>query len=357
MCATYYLYVRDIPINISQRGMQMTGFTINVISEKEDRRVPIALAGQVMVDVQDLFRHIGEYLITRELRLQKTVSAKLSEKFTIYADKSGGVVLEASTNIPDTSGYGNVLEDALTLLEATMDTMGSGTGGYWIEDNFKDVLYRNQVILDIVGLYQDINDKEGYALMYGTGPELKKFGKVNVDKLANFIADRGMSVNGVTIGVVEGVGNRAGNSRYTLNTGESSVKITFSDPKIAKGLEDGPVIVAGKVNYSEDGNIASVENVYDTSPLTTIKFRRVISASGDVSLKVPVEANVKFRDGKWALSNNDLGILASNRSWDAAVMDFNDYFIFLWSEYKEKDAESLIDEEKEVKEALNSLVA
>ena len=333
----------------------MTGFTVNVISEKEDKRVPVALAGQVMVDVQDLFRHIGEYLITREMRLQKTVPAKLSEKFTIFTDKSGGVTLEASTSAPETSGYGNVVEDTLTLLEATMDTMGSGTGGYWIEDNFKDVLYRNQVVLDLVGMYQDINDKEGYALMYGSGPELKKFGAVNVDKLANFIANKGMSMDGVTIGVVERMCNRAGDARYILNTGEDTVKLTFSDPKLAANLGDGPIIVAGKVNYSEEGNITSVENVYDTSPLTTIKFRRVISASGDVSLKVPVEADVSFRDGRWTLSNKDLGIDATNRSWDLAVMDFNDFFIFLWSEYKDKDVEP--GEEQEIKDALNALVA
>ena len=333
----------------------MTGFTVNIVSEKDDKRVPIALAGQVMVDVQDIFRHIGEYLITREMRLQKTVPAKLSEKFTIYTDKSGGVVLEASTGMPETSGYGNVLEDTLTLLEATMDTMGSGTGGYWIEDNFKDVLYRNQVVMDLVGMYQDINDKEGYALMYGSGPELKKFGTVNVDKLANFIADRGMSMNGVTIGVVERMGNKAGDSRFVLNTGESTVKITFADPKIAANLGSDPVIVAGKINYSEEGNIASVENVNGTSALTSIRFRRVISASGDVSLKVPVEANVTFKDGKWTLSNKDLGIDATNKSWDLAVMDFNDFFIFLWSEYKDKDVEP--GEEQEIKDALNALVA
>ena len=115
----------------------MTSFTFNVISEKDDKRIPISVAGQVMVDVQDLFRHIGEYIISREMRFQEAVPAKLAEKFTIYADKSGGVVLEASTEAPETRGYGNVVEDALTLLEATLDSLGSGTGGYWVDDNFR----------------------------------------------------------------------------------------------------------------------------------------------------------------------------------------------------------------------------
>lgn len=335
----------------------MAGFTFNVISEKNDKRVPISLAGQIMVDVQDLFRHIGEYLISRELRLQEAVPAKLSDKFTIYMDKTGGIVLDASTYIPETEGYGNVVEDALQMLEITLDTLGSGTGGYWVDDNYKDAIYRNQIVIDIVALYQDINDKEGFALMYGSGTELKRFGQVNVQKMANFISERGLSVNSVTVGNVETAGNRSSNTRYVLNTGYSSVKLTFSDPKYAKNLENGPSIVAGKINYSEEGKIASVENVYETSPFTTIKFRRIISSTGDVSLKVPVDVNVSFKDGKWVLMNKDLGILSSNSRWDDAVTDFHDYFIFLWTEYKDKDPGLLNDEEREVKDSLNGLVA
>ena len=335
----------------------MAGFTVNVISENSDKRVPISVAGQVMVDIQDLFRHIGEYLISRELRLQEAVPSKLGDKFTLYADKSGGVVLESSSYVPETEGYGNIVDDALQLLEITMDTLGSGTGGYWVEDNFKDALYRNQIVIDIVALYQDLNDKKGFSLMYGSGSELKKFGKVNVEKMANFISERGLSVNSVTIGCIENMGNRSGNARYLLNTGAKTVKLTFSDPKAADKVNSGASIIAGRITYSEDGKIASVENVYETIPLTTIKFRRMISSTGDVELKVPVDADVTFRDGKWSLSNKELGILSSNQRWDDAVTSFHDYFVFLWSEYKDKDSSSLSDEEKEVKECLNRLVA
>ena len=335
----------------------MAGFTVNVISEKEDKRIPISVAGQVMVDVQDLFRHIGEYLISRELRLQEAVPSKLADKFTLYVDKSEGVVLESSSYTPETSGYGNVVDDAVKLLEITLDTLGSGTGAYWVEDNFKDALYRNQVIIDIVALYQDLYDKPGFALMYGSGSELKRFGQVNVQKMSNFISDRGLSVNSVTIGSIENVGNRAGDSRFTLNTGENRVKLTFSDPKIANGHQGGASIVAGKINYNDEGRIASVENVYEISPLTEIKFRRIISSSGDVSLNVPVDAEVSFKDGKWTLTNKNLGILSSKQRWDDAVTDFHDYFIFLWSEYKDKSDDSLSEDEKEVKDALNALAA
>ena len=335
----------------------MTGFTVNVISEKEDKRVPIAVAGQVMVDIQDLFRHIGEYLISKEMRLQEAVPSALGDKFTIYMDRSGGIVLDASTYTPETVGYGNVVDDALLMLEATLDSLGSGTGGYWVDDNFKDAIYRNQVVIDIVALYQDLNDRDGYALMYGSGQELKKFGSVNVEKMANFISERGMSVNGVTIGVIDNMGSRPGSSRFTLNNGSDTVRLTFADPKIASDLSKGPYIVAGKVNYSEEGKISSVENVHEMVPLTAIRYRRIISSNGDVTLKVPVDVEVTFKDGKWVLSNKDLGILSSKARWDDAVADFHDYFVFLWTEYKMKTSDDISDEEKEVRDALNALVS
>lgn len=334
----------------------MTGFTVNVVSEKEDKRVPIGVAGQIMVDIQDLFRHIGEYLISREMRLQEAVPRSLGDKFTIYMDKTGGIVLDASTETPETEGYGNVVDDALKVLEATLDTLGSGTGGYWVDDNFTDAIYRNQVVIDIVALYQDLNDREGYALMYGSGSELKKFGKVDVEKMAKFISERGMSVNGATVGVIENMGSRPGSSRFTLNNGSDTVRITFSDQKFA-GNAGKACIVAGKINYSEEGKISSVENIYDVVPLTTIKFRRVISSNGDVTLKVPVDADVTFRDGKWVLSNKDLGILASKQRWDDAVTEFHDFFVFLWTEYKTKDPATLDEEGKEIRDSLDALVA
>lgn len=334
----------------------MTGFTVNVISEKDDKRVPIGVAGQIMVDIQDLFRHIGEYLISREMRLQEAVPRALGDKFTIYMDKTGGIVLDASTSTPETEGYGNVVDDALKVLEATLDTLGSGTGGYWVDDNFTDAIYRNQVVIDIVALYQDLNDKEGYALMYGSGPELKRFGKVDVEKMANFISERGMSVNAATVGVIENMGSRPGSSRFTLNNGSDTVRITFSDQKFADNAGKGACIVAGKINYSKEGRISSVENIYDVVPLTTIKFRKMISSNGDVTLKVPVDAEVTFRDGKWVLSNRDLGILASKQRWDDAVTEFHDFFVFLWTEYKTKDRETLDEEGKEIKDSLDALV-
>lgn len=335
----------------------MVDFTVKVVSENNDKRIPVAVAGQVMVDIQDLFRHVGEYIVSKELRLLGTVSSKLSERFTIYVDKSGGIVLESSSEGKDIEGYGNIVEDAVALTEMTLDALGSGTGSYWVEDRFKDAIYRNQIIIDVVALYRDVSEREGLALMYGSGNELKKFGKVDVQKMSSFIGRKGLSVNGVAVGIIENLSNMPKNPRYVLRTGDGTVKLSFSDVNVAKGTDPGPNVVAGKINYSEDGKIASVEDVYETSPLKTIEFHRIVSPVGDVSLKRSVRADVGFKNGKWILSNENLGIYSTGESWDSAVESFHDYFIFLWIEYKSRNDSALDGEEREIRDFLNQLVA
>jgi len=48
----------------------MLNFTVNIISENEDKRVPVAIAGQIMVDIQSLLSHTGEFLMAKELKIQ-----------------------------------------------------------------------------------------------------------------------------------------------------------------------------------------------------------------------------------------------------------------------------------------------
>lgn len=337
----------------------MVNFTVNVVPEGNDKRIPIAIAGQVMVDIQDLFRHIGEFLVARELRLQEAVSPKLSKKFILYLDQNGGITMDASSNVPETEGYGNIIDDAVLLLENTLDTLGSGTGGYWVEDTFTDALYRNQIVYDVVALYQDLAEYNDFSLMYGSG-ELKKFGTVNVEKMANFIGSRGLTVIGATAGMIKTAESKSRGSKLELSIGERDLKLTFPSDEIKKKAETlsgkGPVIIQGTLVYSEDGKLSSIEDVQELVPLDTITFRRIISDTGDVALKTPVSVKVRY-NGNWVLSNEDLGIEASKEDWDSAVELFHNYFIFLWNEYIKKSDSELSDEEKEVKDCFLSLVA
>ncbi|MBQ7702160.1 MAG: hypothetical protein IJT54_07145 [Candidatus Methanomethylophilaceae archaeon] len=340
----------------------MVNFTINVVSEKEDKRVPAALAGQIMVDIQDMFTHIGEYLVAKEMRLQTIVNPKFDEKFRIYMDSSEGVSFGASTNMPETEGRGNLVDEAVELLDKVLDTMGKGTGSYWMEDTFTDALYRNALIYDIVALYQDMVERPGYALMYGTTEELKKFGAVDVKKMSAFIHEKGLTYNGATIGIlVRTSAKSARESKFALSTNGNQAKIEFANEEEAKKAEElagqGAVIIAGTLTYDEDGNLVSITNAGGLSPATEVKYQRMVSVTGDVILKEPVAIKVVFKDGKWKLSNMDLGISVAKDTWDDAIQSFHDYFIFLWMQYAVKGDEGLSEEELEVKRYLLSLIA
>ena len=341
----------------------MVNFTVNIVSDRGDDRIPVSLAGQIMIDIQDLFTHVGEYLTSRELRIQTLVDPKFDEKFRIYMDSEGGMSFNASTNNPETEGHGDIIEDAVALMEQTLDVMGNGTGSYWMEDNFTDALYRNAIIYDLVALHQDMIDHDGFHLEYGSGDELKTFGHVDVEKLSSFIKRRGLSFDGATIGILERSQYKSGKGpRYVFSTGEDvHSRINFKDRdelEKAIGFIGGQVVVvAGTFTYSENGDLVSIDNAEEMCEVASINFRRMISPTGDVILKTPVEAKVSFDNGKWSLTNEDLGIMASNDSWDSAVQSFHDYFIFLWTQYTENDDEGLSEEELEVKAELLSHVA
>ena len=57
----------------------MKNFTVNVIPDKEDGKVPVYLAGQVMVDIQQLLMDVGEYLTAKELRIQRSMTSLRNE--------------------------------------------------------------------------------------------------------------------------------------------------------------------------------------------------------------------------------------------------------------------------------------
>ncbi len=338
----------------------MTDFAVNIVSEKDDKRTPIALAGQIMVDIQDLFTHIGEYLVSRELRTQGFVDSKFDAKFRIYLDGDGGVSFSASTDNPETRGQGDLVADTVAKMEEVLDVMGKGTGSYWIEDNFKDALYRNAVIYDIAALHQDMALSEGFALEYGTSEEPKKFGRVDLEKLSAFISNKGLTCDGVAVGTLVTSKSKSGKGpKYVFSVGGTETcRISFRDGeelRKASGFADkGAVIVAGKITYSEDGNIVSINEAEEMCDIGSIEFPRIVTPTGDIILKTPVAAKISFGNGKWNLSEEDLGISESSESWNKAVQSFHDYFLFLWMQYAEKGDEGMSEEELEVKSALLS---
>ena len=274
-------------------------------------------------------------------------------------DEAGGISLNSSVTDPQTEGHGNIVDDALALMDATLTAMSSGIGGYWLEERYIDPFYRNNVIVDILALANLAENNPGYSIMFGTEGDLKRFGNVDTAKLTAFMKERGFSANGATLGVLVNVPSRSKGDMLYLQCGKDRARINFSDRaaiNAAKTLVGKPVIIGGQLMYSKDGSILEIRNASGTTLADSIKFRRLISCDGDVILKTPVKADITYESDAWTLSNEDLGISCSKDDWDGAVQSFHDYFIFLWTQYADKDLSGMSDEEREVGEYLNALL-
>lgn len=336
----------------------MRSFTVNVSPVEEGGKIPVYLAGQVMVDVQQILMDVGEYITARELRIQKSMDRGLVSRFMLYMTAEGGISVDTSVDVPDTEARGNIVDDALDLMERTMDALGSGAGGYWMEDNFSDPFYRSHVIYDVVALSEHLSEFPGCALMYGSPENLKRFGRVDVQKMASFLKEKGDNGGGAAIGLISSASSKSKGRRFFLDTDGGRTRIAFADAdaeKAASSIADGsPVIIGGTIVVSEEGGIAEIKDAGVAAPAESIKFKRLLASNADIKLSSPVEARISYSDGKWTLRNEEAGVTVSHETWDSTVQAFHDQMVFLWIEYASKDRE-FEGEEAEVSEYLKSL--
>ena len=330
----------------------MRNFIVNVVPKTEGERVPAALAGQIMIDVQQILSDIGEYIIRRELGIQKSLRPEILSRFILYMDENG-ISIGTST---ESLAVGSITEETIDLMEATMDAMGSGTGGYWMEDNFADPYFRNHIIYDVAALSEHINEYPDLSFMYGSPDNLKTFGKVDIARLDAFMKDRGMSINGAALGIITVSHSKSKGQILGFESGTDKVRLQFREKSVENVartlIGKGAVYIVGRLMYSSDGDLLEIRDVSNVTQAHTMRFRKLISSDGDVSVKEPVVAEISY-DGEWHLKNETLGISVSKPTWDEAVQTFNDYFVFLWTEYSYDDIE-LVGEDAEIREALKA---
>lgn len=333
----------------------MRNFMINVAPKSEGGRIPAALAGQIMIDIQEMLSDIGEYLIRREMGIQNTLNPEILSKFTLFMVGDGGITIGTSTNEPI---VGSITEDALDLMEDTMDAMGSGAGGYWMDDNYADPFFRNHIIYDIVALSEHINSYPDCVFTYGSPDNMKTFGYVDAPRLAAYMKEKGMNANSAALGLITATTSKSKGQIVGFECGANKVKLQFRDKDTENAartlIGKGPAYVAGRLMYNEDGKVTEIRDVYNVTPAQTIRFRKLIASTADISVKEPVVANISF-DGKWTLTNDMLGISITKDTWDDAVQGFNDFFVFLWTEYMIGDKE-LEGEDAEIRDVLKTLV-
>lgn len=333
----------------------MRNFMVNVAPKADGGRIPAALAGQVMIDFQQILSDIGEYLIKRELNIQNTIRPEILSRFVLYMDGEGNIGVGTSMDEPV---VGTLAEEALDLLEDTIDALVSGAGGYWMENNYTDPFYRNHIIFDIVALYLHISQYPDCVFMYGSPDNMKAMGDIDVARLDAFIKEKGMGINSASLGLIKSTFSKSKGQLLTFECGKDRVKLQFRDratENAARSLADkGAVFVAGRLMFSQDGNLLEIRDAYNVTQAHTVRFRKLIAADSDVSIKEPLVANISY-DGKWRLTNDELGISVSKETWDEAVQEFNDYFMFLWTEYMTSNRE-LEGEDAEIRDFLKTLL-
>jgi hypothetical protein len=332
-------------------------FSITVRSEKEDKRIPIAVASDVMFDVQLMLTHIGESFIAEEFGSYGLPAEALTERFTLYIDpESGGISFKTSAG----KGHSALMDKAIAKFTATLDKMGSGSGTYWMEDNYNDPRYRCMVLYDLMQLSKHMAVKRGYALFFDADGKEKRFEPLDMDKTQAFLDKNGRIARNAVAGILNVARSKRNTPMYGFVVGDDRVKLSFRSPDAegdAARYVNSAVVIKGVLKYSDEGELLEVSDIESVEPFSIKVFRNMISADRDIPLAVSVEANVSYDGGTmlWKLAYPDLGISSSDQDWDVAVTAFHDYFVFLCDNDQSKDGNELSDEEKEVKELLDSL--
>ena len=330
----------------------MRSFSFKVVPQDGgDGKVPITVAGQTMVDVQNVLTEITSTLLRTEFRLQGELPSGILDRYMLTIGGSGSGDIGSN---PGRDGR-PMLEACLDTFCYTLDFMGKGVIGNWMVENFIETLGRRRIGEALVRLADNL---KGYTLMYGEPGQEREFKALNREKLmAQIDADSARTQNSACIGKM--LRDPAKKGKYLLTNGAFTIPAEFATNISVQGKEasvdSGLIICVGKSNNDHDGMVTSMKEVTGIHLLPEVRFNRVISATRDIEMAVPLPAAVSVsKDGRnWNIRNDDLGIDITKNSWDECVLAFHDYFVFLWENYAESD-EEFEGEEQEIKELLIS---
>jgi hypothetical protein len=322
----------------------MQQFVFSVVSD--EGQVPIAVAGQTMVDVQKLITDIGRSMIRSEMWLQNEIPEGLLEKFTL---KIGGSSSDGLGSLAE-AGSETIVEDALAMLGGTLDYLGTGATGTWMEDKFKDPFERSAVASDLIALTDHI---AGYTLVYGAPGYQREFRNLDRKYLSKHIISG--SCSWIALGIVSADPKIKGH--WTFRNSRNEVPITLSKSMTKDAAENaskmGLVWLRGNVSRNYGGKLLSLSGVERFSTIRKVSFSRIITSKKDIPLLSAVEATPSYVPSSkmWMISYPPLGIDIAKQSWDECVCSFHEYFAFLWEQYVESDRE-LVGEAKDNRDFL-----
>lgn len=330
--------------------MAMRQFNFKVVdAEDEDAEVPVLVAGQIMIDVQNLLTDVGCLMVRQELRTQSRLPEGVADRFTLKVQGGSGAVGSRA------QGKGTLLEDALAETVAELDRANMAFAMQEEPEGHIEAEGRRRIATDILALQKHL---EGRVMMYGIGDDMRRF---RVNPRRGLEDEASMDVGRLQSAVV-GILSRdpVRHGRWVLSNGIDTFPASFTESytgeEASRQVGGSPAIATGYISMDGDGRIGSLRDVIGCYPFPSLRFHRAITKDRDIPLLNPVEAAVGYNQSKkaWTLVNRDLGISVSKPSWDEAVAAFHEYFVFLWETYVETD-EEFQGEEQEVRELLMSM--
>ena len=330
--------------------MRSFGFRVVPANPDDGSGVPIAVAGQIMVDVQKVITDIGCMIVRLELRIQNEIPQKLVRKFdlTIGGDTDDGL------NSKPSEGNDDALETALDALCATLDFLGKGAVGTWMTDTFEDDRSRAIIARDLIDLTDHLN---GYALEYGPEDQLSRFEGLDREKILPYTVMK--NEVSAAVGVISR--DPIKRNHWNISNDQYIEPITFDRNIVPTDIPSfasaGPVIVIGIVNRGEKGHILSIDKISGCYTIPELKFHRITASNGDRILLNPIVAKTGYDPDTdtWSLKNDILGVNVTKPSWDECILTFHEYVIFLFENYVDSKG-TFEGEEKDIQEYLLSLL-
>jgi len=91
--------------------------------------------------------------------------------------------------------------------------------------------------------------------------------------------------------------------------------------------------------------------IYEPIPLKTVHWEM-----NTLTLREPVMLRPFYSNGNWNIENEDLGIMVVAPSLDQCLLDFQEEFFILWTEYAQAPDETLTEDAKDLKHRIRALV-
>lgn len=312
----------------------MQPFGFNVVSGNREEGTPIAIAGQVMVDIQNLLTDIGRCIVRSEMWLQNEIPPEIIDKFTLRIGGSSKKGLGSNVS----KGSEALMEDALKVLFETLNYLGRGASAIWMQDKFNDPFERSAIARDLVALNDHLG---GNILIYGPTNDQREFRGLDRDKILQFV--KSGAEKWAVIGKVSSDPRYKGH--WNLVNSENPVPLSFSKraPKnlVDRAAGSGIVSVVGFVSRNADGKVLSINNVESFIEYSEAVFYRIITPERVVPLGAPLKVKVSYSagTGMWTMAHGDLGIDVSKPSWDECVIALHKQFVLHYESYVETEKE------------------